>query len=114
MNRCTRFALTHKGHSGQQACLPFVLSISVVTLSVATLLLFPSVMRAADSEEFRGLWVVRHTLASPERVVEAIELAHHTNINALFVQVRGRGDAYYTSALVPPPPMSLVHYRSTP
>ncbi len=46
------------------------------------------------------MWVVRTALTSPEGVLEAIEKARAAGLNALFVQVRGRGDAFYESQLV--------------
>lgn len=51
--------------------------------------------------EMRGLWVVRTALVSPEAVDKAVDQAAEAGFNALFVQVRGRGDAFYASKLVP-------------
>ncbi len=56
---------------------------------------------AAASAELRGLWVVRTALVSPESVDRAVDDAAAAGMNALFVQVRGRGDAFYASRLVP-------------
>jgi uncharacterized lipoprotein YddW (UPF0748 family) len=49
----------------------------------------------------RGLWVVRTGLVTPEAVDKVVDGAARAGFNALFVQVRGRGDAFYTSRLVP-------------
>jgi uncharacterized lipoprotein YddW (UPF0748 family) len=49
----------------------------------------------------RGLWVVRTGLTSPQSVDEVVDDAARAGLNALFVQVRGRGDAFYASRLVP-------------
>jgi uncharacterized lipoprotein YddW (UPF0748 family) len=51
--------------------------------------------------EVRGLWVVRWTMTSPEQVREMVEDAAAAGFNTLIVQVRGRGDAFYRSALEP-------------
>ncbi|HEX6738247.1 MAG TPA: family 10 glycosylhydrolase [Vicinamibacteria bacterium] len=51
--------------------------------------------------EMRGLWVVRTGLGSPAAVDKVIEQAERGGFNALFVQVRGRGDAFYASDIVP-------------
>jgi uncharacterized lipoprotein YddW (UPF0748 family) len=51
--------------------------------------------------EMRGLWVVRTGLTSPAAVDRVVEQASRGGFNALFVQVRGRGDAFYASDLVP-------------
>jgi uncharacterized lipoprotein YddW (UPF0748 family) len=48
----------------------------------------------------RGLWVVRTGLLSPESVDQVVDGAARAGFNALFVQVRGRGDAFYTSRVV--------------
>jgi uncharacterized lipoprotein YddW (UPF0748 family) len=47
----------------------------------------------------RGLWVVRTALVSPEAVDQAVDQAAAAGFNSLFVQVRGRGDAFYASKL---------------
>ncbi len=53
------------------------------------------------TDEVRGLWVLRSSLASAERVDEVIRTAVDGGYNTLLVQVRGRGDAYYPSTLEP-------------
>src|SRR5512144_741243 len=55
----------------------------------------------ATTPELRGLWVVRTALVSPEAVDRVVDDAAEAGFNALFVQVRGRGDAFYESAIVP-------------
>jgi uncharacterized lipoprotein YddW (UPF0748 family) len=59
----------------------------------------PAAARAA--EEMRGVWVVRTALTSPEGVDAAVDEAARAGANALFIQVRGRGDAFYASQLAP-------------
>lgn len=49
----------------------------------------------------RALWVVRHDLADPRTLADTIEWAANTGFTDILLQVRGRGDAYYASALVP-------------
>ena len=68
-------------------------------LSVAVLLAVA--LPASASAELRGLWVVRTALVSPESVDKVVDDAAAAGLNALFVQVRGRGDAFYSSRLVP-------------
>jgi uncharacterized lipoprotein YddW (UPF0748 family) len=51
--------------------------------------------------EMRGLWVVRTGLVTPASVDQVVDTAVRGGFNALFVQVRGRGDAFYASRLVP-------------
>ncbi len=58
-------------------------------------------VQTVGAEPMRAIWVVRHDLTTEERVRAVIALAKEAGLNALFVQVRGRGDAYYTSEFVP-------------
>jgi uncharacterized lipoprotein YddW (UPF0748 family) len=51
--------------------------------------------------EVRGLWVLRSSLTSPQSVAALVRTASASGFNALFVQVRGRGEAYYQSAIDP-------------
>lgn len=51
--------------------------------------------------EVRALWVLRSSLASPDRIARLVESARLAGFNTLFVQVRGRGDAYYAGGLEP-------------
>ncbi|MGE5594246.1 MAG: glycoside hydrolase family 10 protein [Betaproteobacteria bacterium] len=51
--------------------------------------------------EVRGLWVVRTSMRTRSSVERMVALASSNNFNALFVQVNGRGEAYYTSAVLP-------------
>ena len=55
----------------------------------------------ADAFNVRALWVVRDHVTSRKNIDEIIKFAEDNNYNHLFVQVRGRGDAYYSSKLVP-------------
>ncbi len=56
---------------------------------------------ASRFDEVRALWVIRHSLDSPESVRTMVEEAAGSGFNTLLVQVRGRGDALYTSSLEP-------------
>jgi uncharacterized lipoprotein YddW (UPF0748 family) len=56
---------------------------------------------ARTFSEVRGLWVVRWTMSSERQVREMVRAAADAGFNTLIVQVRGRGDAYYTSSLEP-------------
>ncbi len=51
--------------------------------------------------QVKGLWVVRGTLTTPQRVDRMIRFAVSGGYTDLFVQVRGRGDAFYNSIIVP-------------
>jgi uncharacterized lipoprotein YddW (UPF0748 family) len=79
------------------------LIITTATLAAAQENLRPaSVARApVAANEVRALWVVRTTLTSPERIRTMVERARDGGFNTLIVQVRGRGDAYYTSRWEP-------------
>jgi uncharacterized lipoprotein YddW (UPF0748 family) len=49
----------------------------------------------------RCLWVVRNALVSEPSIDRVVDYAVLNRFNHLFVQVRGRGDAFYRSELVP-------------
>jgi uncharacterized lipoprotein YddW (UPF0748 family) len=51
--------------------------------------------------ETRALWVVRTSLTSRAGIVAMVAAAKASGFNTLFVQVRGRGDAYYASRVEP-------------
>ncbi|MBT4482673.1 MAG: family 10 glycosylhydrolase [Candidatus Latescibacteria bacterium] len=53
--------------------------------------------------EVRALWVVRDTITSQQKIKTLVNFADKHNFNVLFVQVRGRGDAFYQSYFVPGP-----------
>src|SRR5690606_16902094 len=52
-------------------------------------------------EDVRGLWVLRSSLTTPGKIDELVRTAVDGGYNTLLVQVRGRGDAYYQSAVDP-------------
>jgi len=70
-------------------------------LILASFALFAAPAPAHAQEETRALWVVRYSLTSSGSVDRVVEVANQMNQNTLFVQVRGRGDAYYPSDIVP-------------
>ena len=51
--------------------------------------------------EVRATWVVRTSLDSPEEIRTTVREAAAAGFNTLLVQVRGRGDAYFTSRIEP-------------
>ncbi len=53
---------------------------------------------APSKHEIRGLWVVRHSITSPGKIDRLLEFARDCKITDMFVQVRGRADAYYNSS----------------
>ncbi|HSB61696.1 MAG TPA: family 10 glycosylhydrolase [Vicinamibacteria bacterium] len=58
------------------------------------------VLAAGALPEVRGLWVVRTALVSPDAVDRVVDEAREGGLTDLFVQVRGRGDAFYGSRIV--------------
>jgi len=55
----------------------------------------------AQTSEVRALWVQRTSLTSSTRALSVVQTAKENGFNTLIVQVRGRGDAYYTSRYEP-------------
>jgi uncharacterized lipoprotein YddW (UPF0748 family) len=75
--------------------------IAALMHALAALALLAAQPAPQHPQEMRGLWVVRTALVSPESVDQVVDQAADAGFNALFVQVRGRGDAFYASSLVP-------------
>ena len=69
-------------------------------------LALPCLLLQAVGAEWRGWWVdaFHPGIKSPTEVAQLVSHARAAHINALFVQVRKRGDAYYDSALEPKAP----------
>jgi len=59
------------------------------------------VMSGCSMYEGRGIWVVRYQLSSPSVLDQVVDDTRQGRFNLLFVQVNGRGDAYYRSRVVP-------------
>ncbi|MFQ5583363.1 MAG: glycoside hydrolase family 10 protein [Calditrichia bacterium] len=67
------------------------------------LLVMPEIIFPANEiqKPVRGLWVVRYDLKTPSGIDSLLKLAAKYQFTDLFVQVRGRGDAYYASNYEP-------------
>lgn len=63
----------------------------------------PKAVKSAlpSSGEVRAMWLVRDTMTSPQKIRNAVLMAKKHGFNTLFVQVRGRGDAFYNSNFEP-------------
>ena len=72
------------------------------TVTVALLFSFISASPNQRGEfQSRYLWVVRNSITTKADIEDIIEFATLNRFNNLLIQVRGRGDAYYKSDLVP-------------
>lgn len=72
----------------------------LLRLSLASVLLPLGRSRAAEARpvagaEMRGLWVTRSWMTTPAQVAQVVDDASRHGFTAMFVQVRGRGDAFY-------------------
>ncbi len=75
----------------------------------AVLLLIPILMLGGSAPaaqtppggEIRALWVLRTSLTSPASIAAVVRSARENGFNTLFVQVRGRGDAYFNGGVEP-------------
>jgi uncharacterized lipoprotein YddW (UPF0748 family) len=56
---------------------------------------------ALSTTETRALWVQRGSLATAQSIAALVKTAREHGFNTLFVQVRGRGDAYYLGGIEP-------------
>ena len=77
-------------------------SIGLAALTILTLV-FLAAPAISANPEVRGLWVVRDAITSESDVTGLVDFAEEHRFNVLFIQIRGRGDAYYHSYFVPGP-----------
>ena len=56
---------------------------------------------AESDTPVKALWVVRDYLIQEHLIDEVLDFANKNGFNHIFAQVRGRGDAYYNSEIVP-------------
>src|SRR5262245_30937655 len=68
-------------------------------LPIANSVIKPGV--AGLQTEARALWVKRESLSKPGDVRDAVRRASENGFTDLVMQVRSRGDAYYTSNIEP-------------
>jgi len=68
---------------------------AALAVAASVILISPDVSAVAPASEVRALWVLRTSLTSPESIATLVRTAKDHGFNTLFVQVRGRGDAYY-------------------
>jgi uncharacterized lipoprotein YddW (UPF0748 family) len=76
----------------------------LVSLFVGGLPLFAlpaSPTSTISTSETRALWVLRTSLLSPQLIDRLVDDAAASGINTLFLQVRGRGDAYFAGSPEP-------------
>ena len=71
--------------------------MALVTLLISS----PQTNLAQSNDEVRALWVTRASITTPAAIAAVVESARSSGFNTLLVQVRGRGDAYFTSTLEP-------------
>ncbi|MDO9548148.1 MAG: family 10 glycosylhydrolase [Candidatus Marinimicrobia bacterium] len=78
-----------------------IYSNSIGVVVITALFLFWSASALAKEPQRMAMWVVRDQIKSPESIDKIIDFAQRNGFTDLFVQVRGRGDAFYKSSLVP-------------
>ncbi len=76
-------------------------SASAVVMLIGLFALASARAASPAPVETRALWVLRSSLASGASIDALVASARTYGFNTLLVQVRGRGDAYYVSALEP-------------
>jgi uncharacterized lipoprotein YddW (UPF0748 family) len=76
----------------------------LLSVAIAAALVVPSAgIQHAQSApaEVRALWVTRASLTSPASIASLVDSASASGFNTLLVQVRGRGDAYFSNSIEP-------------
>src|SRR5688572_17576721 len=76
--------------------------VSLLVCAIALLIVAAATPFGAPAPaQTRALWVTRTTLASPAAIKQMVAAAEAGGFNTLLVQVRGRGDAYYSGTIEP-------------
>jgi len=88
----------------------------LVFFLVLTLLVLPSFVKAQSGAEYRAFWVdtFNTALNNHDDVVKVVNNAKATKANALFAQVRRRGDAWYLNSLEPKPDFTPIDANFDP
>lgn len=79
------------------------MSLCILVAALGTAVLASPLDRGSGASEVRALWVTRASLTSAESIASLVRAARDAGFNTLLVQVRGRGDAYYSDGLEPRP-----------
>ncbi|MBV9595836.1 MAG: family 10 glycosylhydrolase [Chloroflexi bacterium] len=81
---------------------PYPTSVGLAGAGPVPLVPAPT-LQSLDAPELRAVWVdaFHDGFKTPQQVDTLVAWARAANLNALFVQVRRRGDAYYLSSLEP-------------
>jgi len=81
------------------AMLPYPMSTPTPTPppTPVSVIYLPLILKGWPPPEFRGLWVDRWSYKSPDDIQAIVQKAARANFNVIFLQVRGKADAYYQS-----------------
>ena len=63
-------------------------------VTIVALLFLTTIRISGQNFDVRALWIVRDHITSKEKIDQVLKFAKSNNYNHLFVQIRGRGDAY--------------------
>src|SRR5215470_4851780 len=75
--------------------------VSALALAAAAVVWCTTHLVARD--EVRAIWVARTSLTSPQAIDRMVAAAQQSGFNALLVEIRGRGDAYFLNGVEPRP-----------
>jgi len=73
----------------------------ILRIAIVTFWISGTILANQPEGKVRGLWVVRHNLKTAQSIDSVLTFASAYRFSDLFVQVRGRGDAYYHSNFEP-------------
>jgi len=81
--------------------IPYRLRIISTIFILIVLVFFFTESSHSREALFEGIWVTRENIVSPQKIDFVLDIASRYGFNNIFVQIRGRGDAFYSSTFVP-------------
>ena len=63
--------------------------------------LINSIYSQINQIDTKCLWISRESMINEKTIESALLFAHESGFDKVFLQIRGRGDAFYNSTIVP-------------
>ena len=78
----------------------FQIIIRAMSIMALFIFLFNPIYSQIQKIENKCLWITRHSMINKNSIESALLFAYESNFDIVFLQIRGRGDAFYDSDIV--------------